>query len=390
MRSVKFINRTIVFIFLICMFGCHSHLKDEAVIHGQLTGLIHSRLYLFQLLPDSMTVMDSTVTDNNGNFTFLVCPKETSFYILRQSPRNYITIAANKGENILIEGNGRNLMNSYTIKGSKESEVLWEFNSIASKNQVKIDSLSNRLKESQSLREFPVIRNKLDSTFSIIYEANRRQVLSFLTRYTSSLASVIIVNCAFGGTPVVTMDNDLPLLSAIDTALAQRYRSNRNYIAFHSLVNKSRKDKDNPGNNLGCLSPGTMIPEIILPDAAGKLKKLSFVKGKMTLLYFWASWNEASRDMNAGLAGLYEQFHAKGLEVAGISLDQDRKSWITACQRDRTSWVQIIDSSGLKSHVAKSFMIGNLPAALLIDREGKVISGDMKLPELKALLLEKL
>jgi peroxiredoxin len=390
MHKEKLITLLPVCICLLLLVGCHPPPKDTATISGQFMKASHARLMLYQLLPDSTPLLDSTYTDESGNFTFNVLPQEASFFLIRQSPVNYFIVAAKKGEKIRIEANGQDIRNTYKVTGSDESEVLWKYNSIAARNQHKMDSLSQVLKESQSLNDFPVIRNQLDSAFRVLYEKNRGEVISFLREYPSSLSAVIIMNQTFGGTPTVTLENDFTLFLTIDSALDKKYHTNRNYTAFHAMVNKNRANEAKRNKNQGSLPMGTKATDIALPDAQGKMKKLSLQKGKMTLVYFWASWNAQSREINNSLTGIYEQFHAKGFEIFSVSLDQDRTSWMSALQRDRTSWIQVNDSNGLKSGYAQNFRISNLPAAVLIDREGIVISGEIKLPELKALLLEKL
>jgi peroxiredoxin len=387
LKSFLVIN---AFLILTGLTGCIQKSADEAIIEGRLTEAQHTTFYLFQLLPDSTPLIDSATTDTDGAFTFKVTPNETSFYLIRRTQSNFITIALNKNETISIEGSGRDLMGSYTVKGSEESVVLWKYNNLAQKSQEKIDSLSQRLEESKALPDYPSVRKSLDSAYMSIYETCRKEVKSFLLDHRSSLSTVIIVNRNLGNTPLLTLDNDFDLYSTIDSALSKKYIGNRNFEAFHQAIKENRK-KFTSVNETGIgLSQGSQAPEIILPDKSGKLKKLSSEKGKVVLVYFWTSWNSAGREMNPTLMGIYEEFHARGFEIFGVSIDQDRRSWMDALRRDRTTWIQLNDSSGLNSAFTKHYSVSKLPALILLDREGKVISGSVELRELKALLLERL
>jgi len=379
-----------LFIILLVWMGCHNRSKDDTVVQGRFSETAHSRLFLFQLLPDSIPLVDSAVTDEEGNFSFSLSPVETSFYMLRNEQGDFITLAAGKGETIQIDGSGKDRLRTYSVSGSPESQVLREYHLIVTQNQQKIDSLSGILKKSQPLREFPAIRKELDSVYRDIYESNREQVISLLFDNITSLASIIISNGALGGTPILTMDNDFQLFSAIDSALGKAYMNNRNYLAFHKNISRYRSGEETRRENIGSLSPGMKVPEINLPDANDKNRKLSLLQGKITLVCFWSSWNSESREMNVGLARLYEQFHTRGFEIVGISLDTERDSWLNAVRQDRSTWMQLNDSKGLKSEVALEFSIKKLPATLLLDREGIVISEGLSIPEIKALLLEKL
>ncbi len=70
------------------------------------------------------------------------------------------------------------------------------------------------------------------------------------------------------------------------------------------------------------LEAGSVAPDFELPDQNGRLWKLSGLRGKKVILYFYP------RDMTAGctkqacgFAELYPQFEEKGAAVLGVSRD---------------------------------------------------------------------
>ncbi|NVO20578.1 MAG: redoxin domain-containing protein [Bacteroidetes bacterium] len=369
--------------------GCHSLPEGTATIRGSLKDAARLKLYLYQLLPESSPLIDSAETDRDGNFSFHIFPDQKSIYLLQSDSRNSITLVLDKNDHVTIEAEGRQLPSTYSISGSDESKIFWEFNKHSLQGQQRLDSLSKILNESHSMKDFPSIRRKLDSTYQQVFETSRKDVLSFLEAHTHSLAAVILVNYTLGGTPLVTANNDTKLFRTIDTALSAKYNANPNYQAFHTRLHKFSDANQISLNPVGGASEGNTITEILLNDRNGKSRPLSG-KEKYTLVYFWVSWKPESRDLTTNLVGLYESFHSKGFGIYSISLDEDKTAWLSALQRDRVNWPQVNDPAGLKSEYAKLFRVQKLPELFLLNEKKQVISSDISVPGLKAFLLEKL
>jgi thiol-disulfide isomerase/thioredoxin len=60
-----------------------------------------------------------------------------------------------------------------------------------------------------------------------------------------------------------------------------------------------------------------------LPDLEGKLWKLEEQRGKIVLVNYWATWCAPCRQETPDLVRLAQSYRAKGLEIVGISLDDD-------------------------------------------------------------------
>ncbi len=64
-------------------------------------------------------------------------------------------------------------------------------------------------------------------------------------------------------------------------------------------------------------------PEFTAIDLDGRKLALSDYKGKAVLLDFWATWCEPCRTEVPEFAALQKKYGAQGLQVLGISLDDD-------------------------------------------------------------------
>jgi peroxiredoxin len=128
------------------------------------------------------------------------------------------------------------------------------------------------------------------------------------------------------------------------------------------------------------------MPEIALPAVNGDTIRLSSLKGKVVLIDFWASWCGPCRSSNKRLAKLYPKFRDKGFEILGVSLDEDRNEWKRAIEKDKVSWLQIIDDRGWQARTVYEWRIDALPTSYLINKNGDLIAMDLEGKELEKVL----
>ena len=106
-----------------------------------------------------------------------------------------------------------------------------------------------------------------------------------------------------------------------------------------------------------------------LPDLAGSRWQLSDRRGKVVVVNFWATWCPPCRQETPGLVRLYRDYRARGVEVVGITMDDDPRKAVPPFLREYGIPYPVLvpDSSfGLAND------IDSLPTTLLIDRQGRV------------------
>ena len=139
------------------------------------------------------------------------------------------------------------------------------------------------------------------------------------------------------------------------------------------------------------ITPGSAVPEISLPDKNGQLISLKQLRGKVVLIDFWASWCAPCRKNNPRLAKLYAQWHDRGFEIFGVSVDKDTGRWKEAVEDDKLEWLQVVDKNGWKSgSAADAYHVNGIPASFLLDKQGILIKinplGRILESEIKTLL----
>jgi thiol-disulfide isomerase/thioredoxin len=140
---------------------------------------------------------------------------------------------------------------------------------------------------------------------------------------------------------------------------------------------------------------GKPAPPIRGTDLDGKPFSLADERGKLVLVVFWASWCLP----NAAQASWFEEvehaYHNRGLQVIGINVDvQDDASRklenvlpnIRRFLLDyNIPWRTLVNGPGDRDYAA-AYGIADIPANVLIDRDGKVVHIDLSRKNLDAVV----
>lgn len=122
--------------------------------------------------------------------------------------------------------------------------------------------------------------------------------------------------------------------------------------------------------------------KIALSDYAGK--------GKVVLLDFWASWCGPCIQEMPNVVKAYEAYKAKGFEIVGVSLDEDKAAWLATSKRLNVTWPQMSDLKGWESAISAVYHVNSIPFTLLIDKDGTIVAENLRGSELERKLSELL
>jgi peroxiredoxin len=371
---------------LLVLQGCKYISGEKITISGTFTNLPDAKLYIYQLLPASKPLIDSVTTDASGNFNISIPLKKAGFYTLMLNSENEITLVVSPGEVITLKGNGNDIRKTYTVEGSKDSKVYFEYNKFTIANLLKVDSLSRVFAESHNNPDFSQLKQQLDSAYLEIFNSQKKEVISFVNNHLNSLASLLVISGNFGPNPLLSEKTHPELFLKLDSTLFHLHPENSLVNTFHLRMLSFKSEQADIKVHDKILMQGMSAPEIILPNSAGKEMKLSSLQGKLTLVYFWSSWNAACRQTNMNLTSIYSRNHDQGLEIYAVSIDSDIDLWKKAYMLDKAYWNQVIDTKGLESEYCKTYAVRSIPKLILIGKNGKIIANDPEFNELEELI----
>ena len=133
------------------------------------------------------------------------------------------------------------------------------------------------------------------------------------------------------------------------------------------------------------------------PDVNGKPVSLSSVvnnpSNRYVLVDFWATWCDACVEAMPQLQEIYAQYHKNGLEIYGLSVDANRKNWLSFLEKRQLAWINVCDESGGRkenSKVRQDYALRGYPTTLLIDCQSGEVIARGELNEIETMLAELL
>lgn len=103
----------------------------------------------------------------------------------------------------------------------------------------------------------------------------------------------------------------------------------------------------------------------------GKLQWPKY-RGRVVLVQFWATWCGPCRQEMLNVADAYRQYHGRGFEVVGISIDESREPVEQFVKQQQIPWAMVFDENG--SPTADYYGVMGIPEMFLVGKNGKVVS----------------
>jgi peroxiredoxin len=131
-------------------------------------------------------------------------------------------------------------------------------------------------------------------------------------------------------------------------------------------------------NMIAKLNRGDIAPDFAAKTVDDKMVKLADYKGKYVLLDFWASSNAAVVAEMPDLKDTYATFkNDPRFVMIGLSLDADIASARAFSMTNQLAWTQGWLGKQSDTDVPVRYGIENIPSAVLIDPDGRVLAADL-------------
>ncbi|MEG2791655.1 MAG: TlpA disulfide reductase family protein, partial [Odoribacter sp.] len=132
---------------------------------------------------------------------------------------------------------------------------------------------------------------------------------------------------------------------------------------------------------------GQAAPDFELKNSEGKEVKLSSLRGKYTLIDFWASWCGPCRKEIPNLKKVYADYKDKGLQLVGVSLDETTEKWYKAIEEEELNYLQLNDP---KNITGKLYNFNGIPFIILISPEGIILEKGLRGTEVREMVAKYL
>jgi peroxiredoxin len=379
-------NILIIFSAAIILISCGGNKKNAERKSGfELKGKFsHSNgevLYLEEMSPGGVNVIDTATLDSNGEFAFLRANPALGFYRVRITDANFAMLILDSTQKIILAGDARNLGDSFTVEGSADSKLFWEVNNTAKLSFQKRDSMMRSYEAYANLHknEKTKIKGYSDEAEKA-YDSETRllndYLLKIINKNTSSLVAIVALQQL---SPGYSPNGYLDMYEKIDSALTKKYPGSDEVNFFHETVVNMLKTEI-----------GSTAPEFEFENPDGKRLGPSSFRGKVLILDFWASWCQPCRDENPNMVRIYNKYHGRGLEILGVSLDKDKAKWKEAIEKDKLPWNQVSDLGVWQSEAVKLYNVTSIPHTFLLDKDGKIVAKGLMADELEKKLEELL
>ena len=80
----------------------------------------------------------------------------------------------------------------------------------------------------------------------------------------------------------------------------------------------------------------------------------------------------------------------KGLEIYGVSLDQNADDWKEALSENKMTWTNVMADGDAGKEAQENYAIQSIPSNFLIGPDGKIVARNLRGDDLKAKISELL
>ncbi|UOE48875.1 AhpC/TSA family protein [Mucilaginibacter sp. SMC90] len=370
----KFSIPAILFFLFLFVFqaNAQSAKQGEFLVKGTIKGVSSGVIHL---LSNGAVATDSAVI-TNGQFVMrgkIGQPEQKPFFI---TPGNWAFRAIIENGDITLEIDTTGAQHQY-VKNS-DYPLIWEIKESGSKvadayNQFKNESgqtaniaILRKLKGPNSGYDEATANKKADSISTVLITKQKAWIENYINKYPESFAGVFIYSqfCELFSQLYNSTPPDLANILEKFSGPAKESDYYKALAAEAAIV------KNTQLNNIA--------PDFTLLKRDKTKFTLSATKGKVTMIDFWASWCVPCRNAIPNWKKVYAKYHQKGLEIVSVANDKNWKDWITALDKEKMPWIQVIDEfvstdKGSKSKALDMYSTHYIPFYVLLDREGKIL-----------------
>jgi peroxiredoxin len=365
------------------VFSCNKAGENEYIITGTIKGIADGKKVFLEVQDDMTGAFKAldTVKVEGGKFTIKGSAKGADINLIQiESVNGKIPFILENGD-IEMDIN-KDSLNLVKVTGTYNNDELTAYRELGTKIQKDIMKFQkdNMVKMNQAQQKKDTVTiNNLRKAYFKFQEDFAKQSEEYVKTHPKSFISLLIIESLF------QQMVDPAKITTYFNGLDKELKANK-----HGKKIKSQLDLLNKPAAPAGVEVGSIAPDFSAPGPDGKVISLKQSMGKVTLVDFWASWCNPCRAENPNNVALYNEFHAKGLNIIGVSLDKDAAKWKEAIAKDKLAWPQISNLKYWDEPIRVTYGVESIPATFLLDANGTVVAKDLTGAALKAKVAELL
>jgi peroxiredoxin len=357
-------------------FSCNQLKDNEFLIKGEAAGVENGKKVFIEVQTETGSIAKDTAVVKDGKFELKGITEgiDLGFIRIENMPINLpIILEEGKIEVTIVKDS----LHKSTLGGTSNNEKFQKFNSESraiSEKVAKFEKDNGPAMQQAQMTKDTVTINKLMKEYTKFQDEMNVYSKKFIKENTDAYLSVLL----------------------LENFLMRQYLTPQEVKGYFDKLDKKLLNTKSAKNIKKVLETTTEVavgkpaPDFSAPSPDGKVISLKESLGKVTIIDFWAAWCGPCRAENPNVVAMYNELHAQGLNIIGVSLDKEADKWKEAIAKDKLTWTHVSNLKHWQDPIAKQYNVQSIPATFLLDAKGNIVAKDLRGDALKAKVKELL
>ncbi len=361
---------TLLALFTLSIISCNNLKDNEFLISGEAKGIENGKKAFVEMQSELGTIIMDTAVVTDGKFELRGIAKniDLGFVRIENSPINLPIIIEEGKIDIKIV---KDSLHKSSLGGTPNNDMFQKFNNESRaiyEKVAKYERDNGEIMQNAQVKKDTVTIKRLMSEYQKFQDEMNVYSKKFINDNPDTYISVLL----------------------LENYLMRNYLSKEEVTKIYNKLDKTMQ-QTNSGKRISAVifkknvvKIGEKAPNFSANSPEGKRISLKETLGKVTIIDFWASWCGPCRGENPNVVALYNEFHAQGLNIIGVSLDKDAAKWKEAIAKDGLTWPQISNLKYWNEPIAKMYNVESIPATFILDAKGNIVAKDLRGDALRA------